>query len=43
MRKLGISRNELVGSYPTRVKEIRFLATIDKGFRFSPWFLWLGT
>lgn len=43
MRKLCISRNELIRSYPTRVKEIRFLATIDKGFGFSPWFLWLGT
>jgi glycerol-3-phosphate dehydrogenase len=43
VRKLCLSRNELIRSYPTRVKEIRFFATIDKGFRFSPFFLWLGT
>lgn len=43
VRKLCLSRNELIRSYPTRVKEIRFFATIDRGFRFSPLFLWLGT
>ncbi|WP_295887353.1 glycerol-3-phosphate dehydrogenase/oxidase [uncultured Thiohalocapsa sp.] len=43
VRKLCLSRNELIRSYPTRVKEIRFFATIDRGFRFSPFFLWLGT
>jgi len=43
VRKLCLSRNELIRSYPSRVKEIRFFAAIDKGFRFSPFFLWLGT
>jgi len=43
VRKLCLSRNRLIRSYPSRVKEIRFFATIDKGFRFSPFFLWLGT
>ncbi|MEA3643879.1 MAG: FAD-dependent oxidoreductase, partial [Lamprobacter sp.] len=43
VRKLCLSRNHLIDSYPSRVQEIRFFATIDKGFRFSPWFLWLGT
>ncbi|MGB2680430.1 MAG: FAD-dependent oxidoreductase [Candidatus Competibacter sp.] len=43
VRKLCLSRNHLIDSYPSRVKEIRFLATIDKGFRWSPLFLWAGT
>jgi len=43
VRKLCLSRNRLIRSYPSRVKEIRFLATIEKGFRYPPWFLWLGT
>jgi glycerol-3-phosphate dehydrogenase len=43
VRRLCLSRNQLIRSYPSRVKEIRFLATIDRGFRFHPWFLWLGT
>jgi glycerol-3-phosphate dehydrogenase len=43
VRKLCLSRNHLIESYPSRVQEIRFFATIDRGFRFSPLFLWLGT
>ncbi len=43
VRKLCLSRNHLIDSYPSRVQEIRFFTTIDKGFRFSPWFLWIGT
>jgi len=43
VRKLCLSRNHLIDCYPSRVKEIRFLATIDRGFRWSPWFLWMGT
>ena len=43
VRKLCLSRNHLIDSYPSRVKEIRFLATIDQGFRWSPLFLWAGT
>ena len=43
VRKLCLSRNHLIESYPSRVQEIRFLSTIEKGFRFPPWFLWAGT
>jgi len=43
VRKLCQSRNRLMRSYPSRVKEIRFLACIDKGFRYPPSFIWLGT
>jgi len=43
VRKLCKSRNHLIRNYPTRVQEIRFFATIDKGFRFHPLFLWVGT
>ncbi|MBT3191165.1 MAG: glycerol-3-phosphate dehydrogenase/oxidase [Verrucomicrobia bacterium] len=42
VRKLCLSRNELIRSYPSRVKEIRFFATISRGFRFPTWFLWMG-
>ncbi len=37
------SRNHLMRSYPSTVKEIRFLTTIAKGFRFPAWFVYLGT
>ena len=43
VRKLCLSRNHLIENYPSRVQEIRFFTTIDKGFRFHPLFLWLGT
>jgi glycerol-3-phosphate dehydrogenase len=43
VRKLCLSRNHLIRNYPSRVKEIRFFTTIGKGFRFHPWFVWLGT
>jgi glycerol-3-phosphate dehydrogenase len=43
VRKLCLSRNHLIRNYPSRVKEVRFFTTIGKGFRFRPWFLWLGT
>lgn len=43
VRKLCKSRNHLIKSYPSTVKEIRFLTTIAKGFRHSPWYLWAGT
>ena len=42
VRKLCMSRNQLIRSYPSTVKEIRFLATIAKGFRFHPIYLWAG-
>jgi glycerol-3-phosphate dehydrogenase len=41
--KLCRSRNHLMRSYPSTVKEIRFLTTIQKGFRFPPFIVYLGT
>jgi glycerol-3-phosphate dehydrogenase len=43
VRKLCLSRNHLMRSYPSSVQEIRFFTTIEKGFRFPSWFIWLGT
>ena len=37
------SRNELLRSFPSTVKEIRFLTTISKKFRFPPLFMLAGT
>jgi glycerol-3-phosphate dehydrogenase len=42
VRKLCLSRNHLIEHYPSSVREIRFLATIARGFRYPPWFLYLG-
>lgn len=41
--KLCRSRNQLLRAYPTNVREIRFLTTIERGFRFRPLPLWIGT
>ncbi len=43
VNKLCKSRNHLMKSYPSTVKEIRFLTTIQKGFRFAPFFIFAGT
>jgi glycerol-3-phosphate dehydrogenase len=43
VRELCLSRNHLIENYPSRVKEIRFYSTIERGFRFPPLLLWLGT
>ncbi len=43
VNKLCKSRNHLMESYPSTVKEIRFLTTIEKGFRFPVFFVYLGT
>ena len=43
VRKLCLSRNHLMRSYPSIVQEIRFYTTIEKGFRMPPWLIWLGT
>ncbi len=43
VRKLCMSRNQLIRSYPSTVQEIRFLTTIQKGFRHPLLFLWAGT
>ncbi len=37
------SRNELLDSFPSAVKEIRFLMTINKQFRFHPWVILAST
>ncbi|WP_240612689.1 glycerol-3-phosphate dehydrogenase/oxidase [Alteromonas flava] len=42
VNKLCKSRNHLMRSYPSTVKEIRFLTTLQKGFRFPHWFIYLG-
>ena len=43
VNKLCKSRNTLMRAYPSTVKEIRFLATVEKGFRFPPLFIYLGS
>lgn len=43
VNKLCKSRNHLMRSYPSTVKEVRFLTTIQKGFRFPPFLVFLGT
>jgi len=37
------SRNELLKSFPSTVKEIRFLTTLSKTSRIPPWFMLIGT
>tara|TARA_B100001540_G_scaffold317204_1_gene349461 strand:- start:7435 stop:9078 length:1644 start_codon:yes stop_codon:yes gene_type:complete len=41
--KLCRSRNRLMRAYPSTVKEIRFLTTIQRGFRVWPFFVYLGS
>ncbi|NUP08932.1 MAG: glycerol-3-phosphate dehydrogenase/oxidase [Polyangiaceae bacterium] len=43
VRKLCVSRNHLIRSYPSTVREIRFLAVHQRGFRHGLWKLVLGT
>ncbi|MFG6178431.1 FAD-dependent oxidoreductase [Halomonas sp. THAF12] len=43
VRKLCKSRNHLIESYPSTVQEIRFLTTINRGFRHHPLYPWAGT
>ena len=43
VRKLCKSRNHLVRSYPSTVREIRFYVTHERGFRHPLWLLVLGT
>lgn len=43
VRKLCKCRNQLMREYPSTVKEIRFLTTIQKGFRFPPLLIFMGT
>ena len=43
VNKLCLSRNHLMRSYPSTVKEIRFFTSIQQGFRFPPLLIYLGT
>ncbi len=43
VRKLCLSRNRLIRAYPSTVREIRFFANLDQGFRKGRLLLWLGT
>lgn len=43
VKKLCESRNLLTASYPATIKEIRFLTTIQKGFRYPVFFVYTGT
>lgn len=43
VNKLCKSRNHLMRFYPSTVKEIRFFTSIQKGFRFPPLFVFMGT
>ena len=43
VNKLCKSRNNLMRHYPSSVTEVRFLTTIQKGFRFPVWFIFMGT
>lgn len=43
VNKLCVSRNNLMQRYPSTVKEIRFLTTIDSGFRLPALFVYCGT
>ncbi|MEO8797465.1 MAG: FAD-dependent oxidoreductase, partial [Polyangiaceae bacterium] len=43
VRKLCVSRNHLIRSYPSTVQEIRFYAVHPRGFRHGLWKLVLGT
>lgn len=42
VNKLCKSRNHLMESYPSTVREIRFLTTIEKGFRYPALMVYLG-
>ena len=42
VRDLCLSRNALIRSYPSTVREIRFLTTVPRGFRHHPSMMWLG-
>ncbi len=42
VNKLCKSRNHLIKSYPSSVKEIRFFTTLAKGFRMPRLFLYIG-
>jgi glycerol-3-phosphate dehydrogenase len=42
VRKLCLSRNHLMRSFPSTVQEIRFFTTLARGFRYRPRYLFMG-
>jgi glycerol-3-phosphate dehydrogenase len=42
VRKLCMSRNRLIRSYPSSVREIRFFLSLEKSFRWPRFFVFLG-
>ncbi|MBW2241788.1 MAG: glycerol-3-phosphate dehydrogenase/oxidase [Deltaproteobacteria bacterium] len=43
VRKLCVSRNQLIRTYPSSVKEVRFFTTLATGFRWGRLSLYVGT
>jgi glycerol-3-phosphate dehydrogenase len=43
VRKLCLSRNRLIRAYPSSVREIRFFTSIERGFRWNRFMMFLGT
>lgn len=43
VERLCRARNRLMRAYPSTVKEIRFLTTVQRGFRVWPFFIYLGS
>ncbi|MGA1645925.1 MAG: FAD-dependent oxidoreductase, partial [bacterium] len=42
VRKLCMSRNQLMRAYPTNIRELRFFTNLDRGFRFPAIMLYMG-
>jgi glycerol-3-phosphate dehydrogenase len=42
VRKLCLARNALMRAYPSAIREVRFLTTVPRGFRFPRWVVYLG-
>ena len=42
VRKLCMSRNQLMSAYPTNIRELRFFTNLDRGFRFPAIMLYMG-
>ncbi|GGB95801.1 glycerol-3-phosphate dehydrogenase [Marinobacterium zhoushanense] len=43
VERLCCSRNQLMRAYPSTVREMRFLTTLQRGFRKPAWMLYAGT
>lgn len=43
VRKLCVSRDLLLRTYPSSVKEVRFFTTLERGFRWNRFMLYLGS